>query len=94
MEEFIAQESPKADLLKVAHHGSATSTTPELLEAVQPHFAVISVGYRNSFGHPRKVVLERLQQNHVITYRTDVQGAVTFLLDGKTVEPHVVLAEH
>jgi competence protein ComEC len=94
MEEFIAQESPRADLLKVAHHGSATSTTPELLGAVQPHFAVISVGYRNSFGHPRKVVLERLQQNHVVTYRTDVQGAVTFLLDGKTVEPHVVSAEH
>jgi competence protein ComEC len=94
MEEFIAQESPRADLLKVAHHGSATSTTPELLAAVRPHFAVISVGYRNSFGHPRQVVLERLQQNHVITYRTDVQGAVSFLMDGKTVEPHVVLAGH
>jgi competence protein ComEC len=94
MEAFIAQESPQADLLKIAHHGSATSTTPELLAAVQPHFAVISVGYRNSFGHPRQVVLERLQQNHVITYRTDMEGAVTFLLDGKTVEPHVVSAEH
>jgi competence protein ComEC len=94
MEEFIAQESPRADLLKVAHHGSATSTTPELLEAVHPHFAVISVGYRNSFGHPRRVVLERLQQNHVITYRTDLQGAVTFLLDGKKVEPHVVSDQH
>jgi competence protein ComEC len=91
MERFIAQESPRADLLKVTHHGSATSTTPELLEAVRPHFAVISVGSHNSFGHPRRVVLERLQQAHVITYRTDVQGAVTFLLDGKTVEPHVVL---
>jgi competence protein ComEC len=94
MEAFIAQESPRADLLKVAHHGSATSTTPELLEAVRPHFAVISVGYRNSFGHPRQVVLARLQQNHVITYRTDLDGAVTFLLDGKTVEAHVVSAEH
>jgi competence protein ComEC len=94
MERFIAQESPQADLLKVAHHGSATSTTPELLEAVRPHFAVISVGYRNSFGHPRQIVLERLQQNHVITYRTDVEGAVTFLLDGKMVEPHVVSTQH
>ena len=86
MEKYIATESPRADLLKVAHHGSATSTTPELLQAVQPHFAVISAGYRNSFGHPREVVLERLQQNHVQTYRTDLLGAVTFLLDGKRVQ--------
>jgi competence protein ComEC len=89
MEKFIARESPQADLLKVAHHGSATSTTPELLAAVKPHFAVISVGYRNSFGHPRPVVLERLQQAHVITYRTDIVGLVTFLLDGKNVEAKV-----
>ncbi len=53
MERFVASESPRADLLKVAHHGSATSTTPELLAAVHPRFAVISAGYQNSFGHPR-----------------------------------------
>jgi competence protein ComEC len=94
MEKFIAGESPRADLLKVAHHGSATSTTPELLAAVQPHFAVISAGYRNSFGHPRQDVLDRLQQAHVITYRTDTQGAITFLLDGNRVEPHLVADEH
>jgi competence protein ComEC len=92
MERFIASESPHADLLKVAHHGSATSTTPELLAAVEPKFAVISVGYRNSFGHPRPVVLERLQNAHVRTYRTDMMGPVTFLLDGKTVEAKVVSA--
>jgi competence protein ComEC len=90
MEKFIAAESPRADLLKVAHHGSATSTTPELLAAVRPRFAVISVGYRNSFGHPRAIILERLQQAHVVTFRTDTQGAITFLLDGRSVEPHVV----
>jgi competence protein ComEC len=87
MEKFVAAESPRADLLKVAHHGSATSTTPELLAAVQPHFAVISVGAHNSFGHPRAVVLQRLQEAHVMTYRTDMMGLVTFLLDGKKVEP-------
>lgn len=86
MESFIANQSPRAVLLKVAHHGSATSTTAELLAAVQPRFAVISAGYRNSFGHPRQVVLDRLQQNHVQTYRTDMLGAVTFLLDGKSVQ--------
>jgi competence protein ComEC len=86
MEKFVAAESPRADLLKVAHHGSATSTTPELLAAVQPSFAVISVGAHNSFGHPRTVVLQRLQDAHVLTYRTDIMGLVTFLLDGKKVE--------
>src|SRR5262249_8819104 len=94
MEEFVAGKSPHAELLKVAHHGSATSTTPELLKAVRPHFAVISAGYRNSFGHPRAEVLERLAKAHVAVYRTDLQGAVTFLLDGKNVEAHAFLAEH
>jgi competence protein ComEC len=89
MEQFVATESPEADLLKVAHHGSATSTTPELLAAVNPKFAVISVGYHNSFGHPRQVVLDRLQASHVRTYRTDLSGAVTFLLDGKQVQAHL-----
>ena len=89
MERFVATESPHADLLKIAHHGSATSTTPELLAAVHPHFAVISAGYHNSFGHPRQVVLDRLQAAEVHTYRTDLQGAVTFLLDGKRVEARV-----
>jgi len=89
MERLIAGESPRADLLKVAHHGSATSTTTEMLAAVQPRFAVISVGTRNSFGHPRMVVLERLQNARVLTYRTDMMGLVSFLLDGKNVEPRV-----
>jgi len=91
MERFVATESPQADLLKVAHHGSATSTKPELLAAVHPQFAVISAGYRNSFGHPRPAVLARLQEAHVRTYRTDMLGIVTFILDGKKVEPRVML---
>jgi competence protein ComEC len=88
-EKQIAKEEPQADLLKVAHHGSATSTIPELLTAVQPHFAIISVGARNVYGHPRKEVLDRLQQAGVVTYRTDLDGAVTFYLDGKNVSPHL-----
>ena len=89
MESFISAGWIDADLLKVAHHGSNTSTTPELLRAVHPSLAVISVGAHNSFGHPRLEVLERLQAQHVLTYRTDTMGAVTFLLDGKKVEAHV-----
>jgi competence protein ComEC len=78
---------PKADLLKVGHHGSATSTTPELLQSVKPSLAVISVGFRNSFGLPKPDVLQRLQDSAVHVYRTDLNGAVTFYLDGHTVTP-------
>jgi competence protein ComEC len=85
IERFMAAEHPAADLLKVAHHGSATSTTPELLEAVHPRFGAISVGFRSSFGHPRPEVLARLQAAKVATYRTDTQGAVSFFLDGHAV---------
>ena len=86
-EQQIAQEQPDADLLKVAHHGSATSTIPELLATVHPRYAVISVGVRNSYGHPRAEVLARLADSHVMTYRTDLNGAVTFYLNGKNVNP-------
>jgi competence protein ComEC len=89
-EQFVAREQPQADLLKVAHHGSATSTIPELLAAVRPHFAVISSGVRNVYGHPRVEVLNRLEQSKVATYRTDLNGAVTFYLDGKGVSAPVV----
>ncbi len=86
-ERHIAEEDARADLLKVAHHGSATSTIPEFLNAVHPQFAVISVGANNVYGHPRREVLERLAEAHVFTYRTDLEGAVSFYLDGKTVTP-------
>jgi competence protein ComEC len=81
----IAQQFPKSDLLKVGHHGSNTSTIPELLNAVQPQYAVISVGTRNHFQHPRTEVLQRLATNKVRTWRTDTTGAVRFTLDGKQV---------
>ncbi len=88
-ERRVAEEWPQADLLKVAHHGSATSTIPELLAAVRPQYAVISVGARNVYGHPRREVLERLEESEVATYRTDLDGAVTFYLDGRRVKPQV-----
>jgi len=78
---------PKADLLKVGHHGSNTSTTPEILQSVKPSFAVISVGFRTSFGLPKADVLQRLQDSGVHVYRTNLNGAVTFYLDGRSVTP-------
>ena len=90
VERRIATLHPEhADLLKVGHHGSATSTTPEILQAVNPAYAVVSVGYRNSFGLPKSTVLQRLQAAHIHTYRTDLDGAVTFYLDGRSLTPEL-----
>ncbi len=84
-----AMEHPRANLLKVGHHGSANATTPELVEATRPEFAIISVGLGNPFGLPRLETLNRLAARGTSVYRTDVDGAVSFYLDGRTVTPSV-----
>ena len=91
VERRIEQEHPQADVLKVAHHGSASATSADLLAAVHPRYAVISVGSRNVYGHPRREVLERLQAAGARTYRTDEDGAVSFYLDGKAATSEVAL---
>ena len=85
IEKLLQEENPQADLLKVGHHGSATSSSPEFLAAVRPRWALVSVGFYNSFGHPRPEVMQRYSEAHIPTYRTDLSGAVSFLLDGKRV---------
>jgi competence protein ComEC len=85
MEQLFLDTDARATLLHVAHNGSATSTSAEFLAAVQPQYAVISVGARNQFRHPRPEVLQRLEEQRVQTYRTDANGATSFLLDGVTV---------
>ena len=82
---IVAFEHPKASLLKVGHHGSANATTAELIDATHPAFAVISVGSGNSFGLPRGETLSRLGAAGIRVYRTDLDGAVTFYLDGRSV---------
>jgi competence protein ComEC len=91
VERRLVGEHPEAMVLKVAHHGSASATSDNLLATVHPRYAVISVGVRNVYGHPRREVLARLQQAGVKTYRTDEEGAVSFYLDGKSVTPEVAL---
>src|ERR1700687_3025693 len=90
-ERRVVEQHPEAMLLKVAHHGSASGTSPDLLSTIHPRYAVISVGARNVYGHPRREVLERLQEAGVKNYRTDEEGAVSFYLDGKSVTPDVAL---
>ena len=71
------------DVLKVAHHGSRTSSTEEFLEALQPEFALISAGFENSYGHPHPTVLARLREHHAATLRTDLDGMITIRTDGR-----------
>jgi competence protein ComEC len=70
------------DVLKVGHHGSRTSSTADLLDAVHPAFGLISVGYENSYGHPHPLTIAALQARRVTVYRTDEQGLVRVISDG------------
>jgi competence protein ComEC len=81
---MLAEPDLASTLLKVGHHGSITSTRPEFLKRVAPECAVISCGLHNRYGHPREEVLEELQEAHVRTFRTDINGISCFRLDGKS----------
>jgi competence protein ComEC len=72
-----------ATLLKVGHHGSLSSTTPEFLAAAQPVEAAISCGRHNPFGHPRVQILNEFAAAHTRLYRTDTMGVATFLMDAR-----------
>lgn len=71
-----------ADVLKVGHHGSRTSTTEKFLEQVNPKYAVISCGADNDYGHPHKETVDLLEKFDVEYYRTDIQGTITVTSDG------------
>jgi competence protein ComEC len=75
-----------ADVLKVGHHGSNTSTVEPFLEAVSPSIAFISAGYENSFGHPHPNVLARLNARRTAILRTDLDGLATVRTDGNRLE--------
>jgi competence protein ComEC len=88
VERAIASSFAPAPLriVKVPHHGSATSSSHEFLDALRPDIAVISAGRGNPFGHPVASVLERYRHVGSATYRTDQDGAVTVETDGTTVK--------
>ena len=73
----------KSDVLKVAHHGSKTSTSPAFLKAVSPQYAVFSCG-DNDYGHPNGEVMERVYEIGAEVYRTDMDGNIIFISDGNT----------
>ncbi|MDR3053771.1 MAG: hypothetical protein LBU48_07920, partial [Coriobacteriales bacterium] len=81
-----SQTDIEVDVLKVAHHGSAYSSTYQFLRAANPKHAVLSVGADNSYGHPTDEALSRLRDQGAHLYRTDLQGDVTITSDGKTID--------
>lgn len=77
-----ARNWPQTNVLKVAHHGSKTSTSKEFLKQVKPQIAIISVGKDNSYKHPSEQVLERLKSIKAKIYRTDELGTILLISDG------------
>jgi competence protein ComEC len=80
------RDSLRADILKIPHHGSASSSSPEFLEEVKPTYAILSVGERNLGRLPHPEVLKRYEQQGIRIFRTDHQGAVTVITNGESVE--------
>ncbi len=78
---------PPIDILKVAHHGSATASTPAFLDAVRPRIAIVSAGADNPYGHPKRSTLDRLEATGARILRTDTDGSVT-----TTIEPDGTVA--
>jgi competence protein ComEC len=78
-------EPLRADILKVGHHGSNTSSIDPFLDAVSPRFAVISDGFENTFRHPHPQVLQRLAAHHASVLRTDQDGLITLRTDGRRI---------
>jgi competence protein ComEC len=74
-----------ADVLKVAHHGSKTSSIPEFLDAVRPQLALVSVGTGNVYQHPSPSVLEALARRGALTLRTDLHGTIVVRTDGSRI---------
>ena len=73
------------DFLKVAHHGSSTSSSLEFLKEISPSIAVISCGYKNDYGHPHRSTLQNLESVNAKVFRTDVNGSMQFYSDGNKI---------
>ena len=74
-----------ADVLKVGHHGSKTSTSAEFLNKVNPKYAIISCGVNNKYSHPSEETLEKLSAKNINVFRTDLMGTITLYSDGDNI---------
>lgn len=82
LENEMSRDWPKTNVLKVGHHGSNTSSSEEFLKQVQPEIAIISVGIGNTYGHPKKTTINKLNEIGAKIYRTDENGTITIICDG------------
>ena len=85
VEKEILDKNISSDVLKVGHHGSQYSSTAQFLKKVDPKYAIIQVGKDNSYGHPRKVTLSKLEKLGTKTYRTDKDGTIILSSDGENI---------
>jgi len=85
-EKEILNKDIKSTVLKVAHHGSQYSSTAKFLNEVKPKYAIIEVGKDNDYGHPKKVVLQKLEKIGAEIYRTDQDGTIHLISDGKNIK--------
>ena len=82
VETIIEKKDISADVLKVGHHGSNTSSSKTFLEKVNPSYAIISVGTGNSYGHPSNTTIQNLENQNIQIYRTDENGTIIMTSDG------------
>lgn len=75
----------KSDVIKLGHHGSSTSSSNAFLKAVSPTYGVIMCGKDNSYGHPHKETMEKIKKYGITVYRTDEQGSIVAISDGKNI---------
>ncbi len=93
---LVGRGLPRVDFLKIAHHGSRTSSTGPFLDAVRPRVAVASAGKGNPYGHPTRATLDRVAARGATVLRTDLNGSVEVTLDGVrglAVRPDRVVAD-
>jgi len=80
---IAAEYDIDSDILKVAHHGSSSSTSTEFLELVSPDVCIIMVGTDNRYGHPHQEIMDRLSLLGCEVYRTDLDGTIVVQTDGR-----------
>ncbi|MDU7254178.1 MAG: ComEC/Rec2 family competence protein, partial [Clostridium sp.] len=81
-----SNEDLSANVLKVGHHGSHSSSSKEFLDKINPKIAIISCGKNNDYGHPHKETMKELKKRNIEVYRTDIDGNILLTSDGENIK--------